>query len=49
MKTKIKADDDFIEVDSDFPDWKKDYAIVDDNKEDLDDTLELPVIGDKHE
>ncbi len=47
MILKIKNGDDFIEVDTDFPDNRVDYAIINDDDENkLDDTLELKVIGD---
>ncbi len=39
MKVKIKKGDSYIEVDSEFPDEKIDYALM--NEDDLGDTLEL--------
>ena len=49
MKVKIKNGDDFIEVDTEFPDEKVDYAIMNDDEESLEDTLDLKIIGDNDE
>ncbi|MEE3344081.1 MAG: hypothetical protein VZS44_08345 [Bacilli bacterium] len=49
MKMKIKNGDDYIEVDSEFPDNKIDYNYDVDNENDLDKTKELLIISDKDE